>query len=483
MKDVLAFVMAGGRGERLMPLTQDRTKPAVPFGGIYRLIDFTLSNCVNSQVYKIIVLPQYKSQSLNDHLEAGWNIFSLKMGHFLKVVPPQQRTGQDWYRGTADSIRQNLYLIERNKPLYILILSGDHIYKMDYSLFVRYHQEKNADVSIALLEADAGLADQFGVAEVDEDFRIQGFREKPKENVKTIPGDPNHVLASMGIYLFRTDVLMKLLQSGSEDDFGRDIIPNLLGSHRVYAYPYSRLNRVEDYIYVTREGGERIPRLDSHVRDSSYWRDVGTLDAYWNANMDLTGVDPYFNLYGYKWPIHTNLILAPPAKFIFSNERPEGHAGGEGPGLPGGPGVHRQRHCAQFRARAQRDRPELGHGGRIRGAGQCGDRPGKQGEEGDHRQVQRDPARYRDRLQPQGGPQAFPGHTQGHRGGAQGFLQGREAGIRARAENHDLTGKIEDRSQKSEESREYGVRSREGSENLQLANWNGPSRPHSAPFH
>jgi glucose-1-phosphate adenylyltransferase len=329
MKDVLAFVMAGGRGERLMPLTQDRTKPAVPFGGIYRLIDFTLSNCVNSQVYKIIVLPQYKSQSLNDHLEAGWNIFSLKMGHFLKVVPPQQRTGQDWYRGTADSIRQNLYLLERHKPRYILILSGDHIYKMDYSLFVRYHEEKKADVSISLLEVDAGLADQFGVAEVDEDFRIQGFLEKPKENVKTIPGDPNHVLASMGIYLFRTETLIELLQSSSQDDFGRDLIPNLLGSHRVYAYPYSRFNYVEDYIYVTAEGGERIPRLDPRVRDSSYWRDVGTLDAYWNANMDLTGVDPYFNLYGYKWPIHTNQILAPPAKFIFNHERPEGQRVGK----------------------------------------------------------------------------------------------------------------------------------------------------------
>ncbi len=324
MKDVLAFVMAGGRGERLMPLTQDRTKPAVPFGGIYRLIDFTLSNCVNSQAYKIIVLPQYKSQSLNDHLEAGWNIFSLKMGHFLKTVPPQQRTGLDWYRGTADCIRQNLYLIERHRPELVLILSGDHIYKMDYSLFVQYHREKEADVTISLLEVDAGLAGQFGVAEVDEDFRIQGFREKPKENVRTIPGNPNHILASMGIYLFRSDLLVELLQTGNEDDFGKDIIPDLLGNHRVYAYSYSRNNRIEDYIYVTLEGGEREPKLETRVRDSSYWRDVGTLDAYWNANMDLTGVDPYFNLYAYKWPIHTYQILAPPAKFIFSNEREEG---------------------------------------------------------------------------------------------------------------------------------------------------------------
>lgn len=323
MKDTLAFVMAGGRGERLMPLTEDRTKPAVPFGGIYRLIDFTLSNCVNSQIYRIIVLPQYKSQSLNDHLEAGWNIFSLKMGHFLKTVPPQQRTGLDWYRGTADSIRQNLYLIERHRPRHVLILSGDHIYKMDYGLFLRYHQEKKADVTISLLEVDAGLANQFGVAEVDEDFRILSFREKPNEYVKPIPGDPNHVLASMGIYLFRTEMLLDLLQSGTEDDFGKDIIPNLVGNKRVYAYPYGQFNRIEDYIYVTLEDGEREPRLESRTRDSSYWRDVGTLDAYWNANMDLTGVDPYFNLYAYRWPIHTHQILAPPAKFIFNSERPE----------------------------------------------------------------------------------------------------------------------------------------------------------------
>ena len=188
MKDVLAFVMAGGRGERLMPLTQDRAKPGVPFGGIYRLIDLPLSNCVNSQIYKIIVLPQYKSQSLNDHLEAGWYIFNQKLGHFLKVVPPQQRIGLDWYQGTADSIRQNLYLIERTNPSHVLILSGDHIYKMDYSLFIRYHQEKEADVAISLLEVGRELAHHFGVAEVDEEFRILGFQEKPKKKDKHCPG-------------------------------------------------------------------------------------------------------------------------------------------------------------------------------------------------------------------------------------------------------------------------------------------------------
>ncbi|RJR18443.1 MAG: glucose-1-phosphate adenylyltransferase [Desulfobacteraceae bacterium] len=320
MKDTLAFIMAGGRGERLMPLTHDRSKPAVPFGGIYRLIDFTLSNCVNSGIYKIIVLPQYKSQSLVDHLEVGWNIFSNKIGHFLKTVPPQQRIGLDWYRGTADSIRQNLYLVERYKPEDIIILSGDHIYKMDYSLFIRYHHEKQADVTISLLEVDASLAGQFGVATVSDDFRIVDFREKPKNNAPTIPGDSNHILASMGIYVFKAKTLLEILKSGDEDDFGKDIIPKLLSTHRIYAYPYRKNNAISDYIYMTLESGERSLRLDPRTRDSGYWRDVGTLDSYWNANMDLTGVDPYFNLYGKRWPIHTLQLVAPPAKFIFSNE-------------------------------------------------------------------------------------------------------------------------------------------------------------------
>lgn len=323
MKEILAFVMAGGRGERLMPLTKERTKPAVPFGGIYRLIDFTLSNCVNSLIYRIIVLPQYKSQSLADHLDAGWRIFSQKIGHFLKVVPPQQRIGLDWYRGTADSIRQNLYLIDRYKPTHVMILSGDHIYKMDYRLFLDYHEEKAADITISLLEADKNLAHQFGVAEVDSDFRILGFQEKPRENPKTVPGDPSHVLASMGIYLFRTEVLIKMLKSSTEDDFGSQIIPQSLDAYRIYAYPYRQYNCIEDYIYKTLEDGERQLQLEPCTRDSAYWRDVGTLDAYWNANMDLTGVDPYFNLYGVNWPIHTYQIAAPPAKFIFADERHE----------------------------------------------------------------------------------------------------------------------------------------------------------------
>jgi len=324
MKNTLTFIMAGGRGKRLMPLTLDRSKTAVPFGGSYRLIDLTLSNCINSQLYKIIVLPQYKSQSLTDHLEDGWNIFNHKLGHFLKIVPPQQRISGDWYRGTADSIRQNLYLIEQTRPRQVLILSGDHIYKMDYSLFLTYHQEKDADMSVALIELEKEVSPEVGVAEVDEDFRIHGFQEKPKGNPKTIPGDPSRVLASMGIYLFRSDILLDALRAVSKDDFGKGIIPYLIPKSRVYAYPFRQRNRIEDYVYNTQENGERRLRLESRTRDSSYWRDVGTLDAYWNANMDLTGLDPSFNLYGRNWPIHTYQLPAPPAKFVFSNERPNG---------------------------------------------------------------------------------------------------------------------------------------------------------------
>ena len=320
MKDVLTFVMAGGRGERLMPLTRDRSKPAVPFGGIYRLIDFTLSNCVNSQLYRIIILPQYKSQSLSEHLEVGWNIFSHKIGHFLKIVPPQQRISSDWYRGTADSIRQNLYLIEQYKPKHILILSGDHIYKMNYYSFLEYHRENNADLTISLLEAPVESADQYGVAEVDDEFRIMSFREKPQDDVRTIPGDPGHVLGSMGVYVFRTESLVRILKKGKENDFGKEIIPNLLDECKVLAYSYGRQNHIKDYINVISEFGERSVKLEQSTKDSSYWRDVGTLDSYWNANMDLTGVDPYFNLYGRLWPMHTYNKPSPPAKFIFSNE-------------------------------------------------------------------------------------------------------------------------------------------------------------------
>jgi len=323
MKDVLTVIMAGGRGTRLMPLTDDRSKPAVPFGGIYRLIDIPLSNCINSQLYKILIFPQYKSQSLVDHLEEGWNIFSGDLGHYLRIVAPQQRTGEEWYRGTADCVRQNLYMIEHEKPRHVLILSGDHVYKMDYSAFRDYHEKVEADVTVALLEVDRAQGSEFGIAGVDDDLRIRAWEEKPREP-KPIPDDPERCLASMGIYLFRTDLLLDLLHKTDYDDFGKDIIPRLIDELRIYAYPYRRMNHISDYIRQVDPDGVRRLHLVDATRDSQYWRDVGTLDSYWNANMDLTGVDPFFNLYGSLWPVRTRQRQYPPAKFVFNDP---GHTG------------------------------------------------------------------------------------------------------------------------------------------------------------
>lgn len=317
MKDILTIIMAGGRGQRLMPLTQDRSKPAVPFGGVYRLIDIPLSNCVNSQLYKILIFPQYKSQSLVDHLEEGWNIFSTDLGHFLRIMAPQQRIGTEWYRGTADSVRQNLYMIERERPRHVLILSGDHVYKMDYSQFREYHERHDADVTVGLLEVYQHQASDFGIAEVDNEFRIRAWEEKP-EYPKTIPDDPERSLASMGIYMFKTEVLLDSLRNKDHQDFGKDIIPKCIQDLKVIAYPYRRLNHIKDYIHVVGDDGVRRLQLVDGTRDSQYWRDVGTLDAYWNANMDLTGVDPFFNLYGTLWPIRTFQRQYPPAKFVFN---------------------------------------------------------------------------------------------------------------------------------------------------------------------
>lgn len=318
MRDVIALIMAGGKGERLYPLTQDRSKPSVPYGGIYRIIDVTLSNCINSNIYKIMVLPQYKAQSLAEHLEAGWNIFSYALGHYLKVVHPQMRTGDQWYQGTADSVRQNLYLIERESSEHVLILSGDHVYKMDYSHLKAYHQEKDADITVSVIETPISEGHRFGVLEVDQDYRITGFQEKPPAPT-AIPGDPDHALASMGIYMFKTPVLVDLLKFSDRDDFGMHIIPDALERYSLFAFPYKKENRIEDFVYTMAEDGSRLRILEPCVRDSSYWRDVGDLDAYWNANMDLTGVEPMFNLYGTKWPLRTFQAQYPPVKTVFKN--------------------------------------------------------------------------------------------------------------------------------------------------------------------
>jgi glucose-1-phosphate adenylyltransferase len=319
MRDVIALIMAGGKGERLYPLTQDRSKPSVPYGGIYRIIDVTLSNCINSNIYKIMVLPQYKAQSLVEHLEAGWNIFSYALGHYLKVVHPQMRTGDQWYQGTADSVRQNLYLIQRESPEHVLILSGDHVYKMDYSRLKAYHQEKDADITVSVIEIPISEGHRFGVLGVDQDYRITGFQEKPPAPT-AIPGDPDHALASMGIYMFKTRTLVDLLKSSDRDDFGMDIIPEALERYSLFAFPYKKENRIEDFVYTMAEDGSRLRILEPCVQDSSYWRDVGDLDAYWNANMDLTGVEPMFNLYGTKWPLRTFQAQYPPVKTVFKNK-------------------------------------------------------------------------------------------------------------------------------------------------------------------
>lgn len=320
MRDVIALIMAGGKGERLYPLTRDRSKPAVPFGGIYRIIDVTLSNCINSNIYKIIVLPQYKAQSLVEHIEAGWNIFSYALGHYLKIVPPQMRTGNQWYQGTADSVRQNIYLIQRDTSEndHVLVLSGDHVYKMDYSHLKTYHQERNADITVSVIEVPISEAHRFGILEVSEDYRVTGFQEKP-QSPTPIPGDPDRALASMGIYMFEVPVLVDILKASDKDDFGRDIIPEALKRYSLHAFPYKKENRIEDFVYTVKEDGSRVRVLDPCIQDSSYWRDVGDLDAYWNANMDLTGVEPAFNLYGSKWPLRTFQAQYPPVKTVFKN--------------------------------------------------------------------------------------------------------------------------------------------------------------------
>ncbi len=302
MKTVLAMILAGGKGERLYPLTKDRTKPAVPFGGIYRIIDFTLSNCVNSNMRKIYVLTQYKSISLNRHIQLGWNFFSSQLGEFISLIPAQQRLDESWYKGTADAIFQNFYTLQQERPDLVLILSGDHIYKMDYNVMIRYHLEKGADLTIGTMQMPSSTSREFGVIEVDRDYRVIGFQEKP-EHPRTLPGDPDAVLASMGIYVFNTEILVRRLiqdakRRGSSHDFGRDVIPSMVSRDTVYAFNF----------------------WDEERMEPKYWRDVGTVDAYWETNMDLVSVTPQFNLYDSQWPIHTCYIPFPPAKTVHSDE-------------------------------------------------------------------------------------------------------------------------------------------------------------------
>ena len=317
MQNILAMVLAGGKGERLYPLTLHRAKPAVPFGGKYRIIDFTLSNCLNSGLRKIAVLIQYKSHSLDRHIRRGWNILNQEVGEFIASIPPQQRIGEDWYKGTADAVYQNLFLMDNEQPAFLLVLAGDHIYKMNYAEMYDFMITKQADVVVGAIEFPLAEASRFGVIGVDDECRIVRFDEKPKHPMP-LPSDPAQAFVSMGIYLFRAEVIRKQLTDSristllstdtkheSLHDFGKNIIPRMIQNSRVFAFKFH----------------------DENKKAVKYWRDIGTLDAYWEANMDLVAVDPLFNMYDQMWPIRTYQGQFPPAKFVFADDYEGGRMG------------------------------------------------------------------------------------------------------------------------------------------------------------
>lgn len=308
--------MAGGTGERLQPLTSGRSKASVPFGGKYLIIDFTLSNCINSGIRQIFVLTQYLSDSLNRHIQNGWGISGSRLGDYIYCVPAQQKVGVDWYLGTADAIRQNLDLVKGKDSDPVLILSGDHIYKMDYLQIVAYHQMKKADFTLSAIRVSSEeAAGRLGVLEVDKDNRVVGFQEKPAQP-KTIADTSENVFGSMGIYVFKAGALRKALQE-PEKDFGRNVIPAAISKDLdIFIYDYENENRIEDFVVEVKEGTRRKILVD-RTHDSSYWKDIGTIDSYHEASMDLVSFDPPFNLYGEKWPIRAYERALPPSKFVF----------------------------------------------------------------------------------------------------------------------------------------------------------------------
>jgi glucose-1-phosphate adenylyltransferase len=309
-RETLALVMAGGRGSRLMQLTTNRAKPAVPFGGKFRIIDFTLSNCINSGIRRIGVLTQYKSRSLIRHLQLGWGFMRGQFGEFIELLPAEQRTEiPSWYAGTADAVFQNIDFIRTHEPAYVLVLAGDHIYKMDYGKMLAHHAEKEALVTVGCIEVPCAEARDFGVMQVDTGTRVLRFDEKPKQP-KPIPGRSEFALASMGIYVFDARFLLDWLSrdarlESSSHDFGKDIIPSAIETGKVFAYPF------RDLYEPARQG---------------YWRDVGTVDAYWRGNLELTGVVPELNLYDAQWPIWSHQEQVPPAKFVFDDSQQRGSA-------------------------------------------------------------------------------------------------------------------------------------------------------------
>src|SRR5512143_2781934 len=309
MKDTLGVLLAGGAGERLYPLTRDRAKPAVTFGGIYRIIDITLSNCINADLRKVYILTQYKALSLNRHIREGWNIVARDLGEFVEILPPMKRVSENWYLGTADAVYQNIYSIGSEQPKHVLVLSGDHIYKMNYGLMLEQHLASGADVTLATILVDPEETYRFGVVDIDREGRIVGFLEKPKKTDIRSPYNPRMVSGSMGVYLFNTDVLIPVLLKDAEDpdsthDFGHDILPKMMEEYKVYSFNF----------------------IDENRKEALYWRDVGTLEAYYEANMDLVAVSPVFNLYDKAWPIRTHQRQYPPAKFVFSDPNRMGAA-------------------------------------------------------------------------------------------------------------------------------------------------------------
>ncbi|MEN8151165.1 MAG: glucose-1-phosphate adenylyltransferase [Planctomycetota bacterium] len=298
LRDTLVIILAGGKGDRLYPLTRDRTKPAVPFGGSYRIVDFTLSNCLNSGLRHIYLLTQYKSLSLSRHLRRGWQIFNESAGEFIVTVPPQMRLGGSWYQGTADAIFQNIYSLERERPRWVAVLSGDHIYKMDYGKMIDFHRRNEADLTVACIEVGREEAPHFGIAGVDATQRIVNFQEKPADP-QPIPGSDDRFLASMGVYIFETNALVRRLSQDakrreSSHDFGKDVIPAMIGKDRVFAYPF----------------------VDENRSGPAYWRDIGRLDAYFEANMDLVSADPHFVLEDPRWPIRTAAKFTLPTRTV-----------------------------------------------------------------------------------------------------------------------------------------------------------------------
>ncbi|HLB31242.1 MAG TPA: glucose-1-phosphate adenylyltransferase [Gammaproteobacteria bacterium] len=310
IRDTLAVIMAGGRGARLNRLTARHSKPAVPFGGKYRIIDFTLSNCINSGIHKICLLTQYRSHSLIRHIERAWSFSRDEFGEFIELLPAQERyESASWYQGTADSVYQNLDIIQEHQPSYILVLAGDHIYKMDYGMMISTHIASDADVTVGCVDVPLEEACQFGVIQINDAYRVIGFQEKPSDP-RPKPGRDDVALASMGIYLFSTDFLVEILKEDAQSkesshDFGKDILPSIYKEHRAFVCPLSDIGGSSDY---------------------GYWRDVGTVDAFWQANLELTGITPPLNLYDQKWPIRSHQYQLPPAKFIFDDDDRRGMA-------------------------------------------------------------------------------------------------------------------------------------------------------------